>query len=357
MRLGLVGFPQSGRTALFAALAGPRSGDGAHAGRPDRAQRAVLEVADHRLERVREIYGSARAVPASVEVEDLPALAPPGSSASSADGRVLAEMRNCDALVLVIRAFENDLVPHHRAEPAPLEDIADLESELLLADLDIASRRVERIRKDLRKPTPEKDLLEAELAVLERCVEVLEAGRTVSEVELRPDEEKLLRSFQFLTRKPRVVVFNVNEGSLGEPAPALDAVPGAVRLCAALERDLAELEEADRADFMQEYRVGELSAPRVVRSAMEALETVTFFTAAEKEARAWTLRRGETALDAAGKVHSDMARGFIRAEVIPFDELDAAGSLKEARARGRVRLEGKEYVVQDGDVLFIRFSA
>ena len=352
VRLGLVGFPQSGRTTLFSALTGSAHADA----RPDLPHLAVLTVPDPRLERVQEVYASARAVPATVEIEDLPAISPPGAAHVSERGQTFAAMRLCDALVPVIRAFENDSVAYHRDALDPQRDLADVEAELLLADLDVAGRRAEHLRRDLQKPLPNKADLEAELAVLERCIAALEESRPIEEVDLKSAEEKRLRSFQFLSQKPRVVVFNVGEARARRPDPALEAVPHSTQICAALERDLAELDQGERADFMAEYQIGELSGPRLVKVAYEVLKAVTFFTAAEKEAHAWTITRGETAVVAAGKIHSDMARGFIRAEVVPFDQLDAAGSLKEAKARGQVRLEGRDYQVQDGDVLFIRFS-
>jgi len=352
VRLGLVGFPQSGRTTLFSELTGTACADG----RPDRPHIATLTVPDPRLERVRAIYASAKAVPATIEIEDLPAIPAPGTPHAPDRGQTFSVMRTCDALVLVVRAFENDLVPYHRDALDPQRDLTDLEAELLLADLDIATRRAERVRKDLHKPRPDKADLEAELAVLERCIAALEASRPIDEVDLKAADEKRLRSFQFLSQKPRVVVFNVDETAAKGPNPALDSVPNSMRICISLERDLAELDESERADFMAEYEVGELSGPRLVRLAYEVLDALTFFTAADKEAHAWTITRGETALDAAGKIHSDMARGFIRAEVVPFEHLDAAGSQKEVKTRGQIRLEGRDYVVQDGDVLFIRFS-
>ena len=352
MRLGLVGFPQTGRTTLFSALTG-RSADDQ---RPGRAHIASLAVPDARLDRLVAIYASRKRVPASIEIEDLPAISPPGRAPGPAAGQAFSDMRACDALVFVIRAFENDLVPHHRDRPDPKQDLADLEAELVLADLDVCSRRIARLEKDIHKPLPNQADLKAELAVLERCAAALEAGDRIDTLNLHGADERVTRSIQFLSARPRVVVFNVGEAAAREPDPDLAAVPGSKQICAALERDLAELDEADRGDFMAEYRLDELAGPRVVRLAYDVLHAVTFYTAAENEARAWILTRGEDAVAAAGKIHTDLASGFIRAEVVAFEHLDAAGSVREAKAQGHVRTEGRDYVVKDGDVLFILFS-
>jgi GTP-binding protein YchF len=352
MRLGLAGFSQSGKTTLFGALTGVVEATA----KPGQAHVAMLPVPDARLARLRDINKSKVIIPAQIEIEDLPAIAPPGKPPAPDQAQTFAALRECDALIEVIRAFPSDTVPYHRDVLAPQRDQADLDAEFLLADLDIAQRRLEHVRHDLTKPMPDKKALEAELPVLERCVAALEEGRPLRAEDIKSSEERILRAYHFLSLKPHLVVFNVGEGGARQADPALAAVPRSIQIAAALERDLAALDPAERPTFMAEYGMTELVGPRLVRLAYQALNAITFFTGAEKETHAWTITRGETALAAAGEIHSDLARGFIRAEVIPYDKLDAAGSYREAKARGDMRLEGKDYAVRDGDVLLIRFS-
>jgi len=271
---------------------------------------------------------------------------------------VLNAMSQCDALVQVIRAFDDDRVPYPAGGIDPARDLATLRLELILSDLAIVERRLERIQVGLKKGR-DAALLERERLLMERCQETLENGGLLSDLDLSTEERLLIRGFQFLTAKPALVVVN-----LAEHAPAeldlswADHRPNtrALALRGALEMEIAQLPEEEVAPFLEEYGIPEPGLHRMVRACYDLLGLMSFFTVGEDEVRAWTVRRGATALEAAGVIHTDLARGFIRAEVIAYDDMIACGTLAEARKRGKLRLEGKDYVVQDGDILSIRFN-
>jgi GTP-binding protein YchF len=271
-----------------------------------------------------------------------------------------AAMREADALVKVVRAFASDAVPHRRGSVEPTRDLAEIDGDLFVTDLDIIERRIETLRHDVKRPTPKQEEEKAELALLERCRAQLDQVGALDRLELSDEERKALRGYTFLTQKPAVVALNLGEGQIGEEA-ALAAVLGGRRepvlaLCADMEKELLALDPEERKPFMDDLGIAELRAPKVVEATLEAIGLIAFFTANEKELRAWLVPRGANAVEAAGRVHTDLARGFIRAEVVAANDLLALGSLKEVKAHGKLRLEGKDYIVQDGDLLQIRFS-
>jgi GTP-binding protein YchF len=354
VRLAIVGVRGSGKSTLFRAFTGAASAPAS--GPPGAAPVAMVKVPDPRLRRLREMFQPRKYTPAAVEVLDLPGLPAPGEGAAERKPDLLAAARESDGLVLVVRAFEEPSYPHPDPAADPAREAAHLAAELAFADLDMATKRIEKIRAAGRK-SGTKEQEQKEAAALERIVAALEGGGAAKDVALNAEETRLLKGFRFLTSKPWVLALSLPEG--GDPAAAA-AVPGAyqarVGLCGKVEAEIAELPEEDRATFLKEMGVERPASEVLLEGAFRALGAFCFFTVGEDEVRAWTLRSGATAVDAAGAIHSDLARGFIRAEVVGAEELLRLGSLAEARKAGRLRLEGKEYLVQDGDVLNIRFS-
>jgi ribosome-binding ATPase len=258
----------------------------------------------------------------------------------------LALIREGDALLIVLGAF---------AGGDPAADLAAFREELLFADLGVVTNRVERLEASVKKPRPDREAQLKELELVQRVQAVLEAGAPIASLGLTDEEKKPMRSFGLLTDKPQVVLVNTIQGQeIPEPLRAL--APEALAIDAKLELELAQLEPDERAAFMAEMGIGELGRDRIIRRAYDAVGIITFFTAGEPEVRGWNLERGATAVEAAGKIHTDLARGFIRAEVTAFDDLARVGSMKEAKAKNLQRLEGKDYAVKDGDIMFFRSS-
>jgi ribosome-binding ATPase YchF (GTP1/OBG family) len=321
--VGIVGLPYSGKTTLFTAL----TRSGAAGGR---SNQAVVEVPDPRLAVLARIESSKKIVPAKVRFVDVP-------GGLTAQG--IAEYRQTDALCMVVRAFGPD------ADPAG--DLATLEAEMVIADLTNIESGLEKARKRARGKGEGK----AEVEVLEKAHELLDSERPLRGAELGPDERRLLRGFAPLTLKPWIVVGNVEEG--GEVPPGL---PGAIAISASLEAEVAGMSSQEAAELLAGFGVEEPGLERVIAACYRALDLITFLTTGEDESRAWEVPRGAKAPEAAGAIHTDLERGFIRAEVVGYDALVEAGSWDTAKARGAMRVEGKDYVVQEGDVINIRFA-
>jgi len=299
-------------------------------------------------------------VQAAIELEDIAGIFSHMGPGGGDSGRAVATARETDALLMVLRAFVDPTVFHIFGSINAPRDCARMIEEMLLADLGVIEKRIESIQRDLRKcPASEREHLHAETELLERCRQAIEQGRGVRAVGINEAQEKMVRSYALLTLKPVVYVLNIGEGQIGQ-ASQLAEMRGLpqrpVVMCGKLEMELMELDQQDRPEFMKDAGLTELASEKVVRACYDALAVRTFFTYAHEEVRAWTLRAGENAVAAAGKIHTDMAEGFIRAEVVAFDELKACASMKEAKAHGKVRLEGRDYVVQDGDVITFRFG-
>ena len=340
-RVGLLGLPQSGKSTVFEVIL---QGAGVEATTASgREAVGVVQVPDARVDRLSALYSPKRTVHAQVQFVDTVSTAAQGKPSRGPD--LFASVRNCDALAAVVREFDTD-------ESAARRDLRTLEAELILNDLALAETRRERIDKELRVGKKQN---EREHALLARLEQALSAERPLRGEALDPQEEKLVRGFQLLSRKPLLVVFN--QGEAGASAPPPDGPhTETVGLKALLEREVLGLPEAERAGFRSELGLVEDGLTTVIRACYRLLGLISFFTVGEDEVRAWTLTKGERAVDAAGEIHSDLAKGFIRAEVVPWDKLLEAGSEKGARERGWQRLEGRDYVVQDGDCLTIRFN-
>lgn len=354
MKFGLVGFPGSGKTSLFRALGGQR--EKVPHGPGDERPLLSVEVPDRRLEWLRGLHQPKKYTPARVEFCDLPGI-PDKSVKGKAE--LLAAVRDCDALALVLREFGAD--PYAMGPPNAARDLDNLRVEFLLGDLAVVEGRMERLRAGAKKNRPAKEKAEdeKEMAVLEKLVPFLESQEGLTGVHLSAEEEKRIASFQFLSRKPYVVVRNVGEGDLGGERRPLRSDGGPeIVLAATVEEEVAGLPAAERAEFLSAYGISEPARDQLVHAAYRACKVHSFFTAGPDEVRAWTIPIGASAVEAAGKIHSDLARGFIRAEVVPWDALHAAGDMKHLKLSGshHTRLEGRDYVVRDGDILEIRFS-
>ncbi|MBI4462353.1 MAG: redox-regulated ATPase YchF [Acidobacteria bacterium] len=357
LRTGIIGFPQVGKTSLLRILSG------SHAGAPhDVAPHlGVACVPDPRLDELARIHRAKKVTRAQLEYLDGPALV----NEPEKDAVALAHYRQVDALAHVVRAFRDPAVPHLPGEVNPARDSVSLETELLLIDLDAATTRLEKLERELKKThTPE---LEHERSALSRCREQLAAETPLRALTWSEEELRVLRGFMFLTAKPVLHILNAGDEEARELDRAVDryalaqlvgqASVRVTAMCGKIEAELAELEEAEAAEFLASYGLKESARERVLHETLAVLNLITFFTVSERECRAWLAPRGTTALAAAGLVHSDFAERFIKAEVIPWQELVAAGGLAEARTQGKIRLEGKEAEVADGDVLYIRHGA
>ena len=352
MRVAVVGFPFSGKSSVFIALSGI-SADHLKAAEENLA---AVHIPEPRLDPLEHMFKPRKRTEATMDFIDLPGSAE-GDVEKAGLEKHLPTLRQVDALVLVVRAFESGTVPPHQGSVDPQRDLSQLRDEMLLADLTICANRVERVEKALTKATKDRDLLKHELELLRRCQDALENERPLSTLVKPGEEEKALRSFGFLTQKPVTVVVNIGEEQIGDVLPWRDAhATDTLTVCAALEAELMRMDPADRPTFMTEYGIAALARDRIVRSCFGALGMITMITAGPEEVRAWPLPKGTTAVEAAGKIHTDLARGFIKAETVAYDDLRAAGSMRDAKAAGKVRMEPKGYVVQDGDVITIKFN-
>lgn len=351
MKLSIIGLEQSGKTTVFNALTGSAKDVGTF-GKIE-AHIAMVKVPDERMDWLTNLYNPKKTVYADIEFIDIP-----GSINDSSDAKILVAARESDALVFVVRAFENDNVLHPLNSIDPLRDFEQINTGLLVADMAVAEKRIERLKVSTQKHTDKQEEEKIELAALLKIMEKLEAERPASEAVLTEAEEKQTRSFRFLTLKPHFTLLNVSEGQLASPATLeiVKKLPGCIAMSANIEMEIRRLEEKDRQSFLEDLGIKELSLHSFIRKAYETLGLISFFTVGEDEVRAWTIRRDTPAVVAAGKIHSDLERGFIRAEVFSFKDLKELGSEKEIKTAGKFRLEGKDYIVQDGDIMNIKFS-
>jgi GTP-binding protein YchF len=346
-RVGILGLPQSGKTTLFEILMQGAGSSGA----PSRDQVGVVRVPDPRIDRLSVLYQPKKTTYAQVQFVDSAAAGQASARSQARGADLFSSVRNCDCLLAVVRDFENPAVPVEGGVD-PARDLARLQSELIFNDLLIAETRIERIDKELRIG---KKQGEREHVLLTRCRSLLEAEKPLRAETFDAEEEKLLRGFQLLTRKALLVVYNQDESSSRvPPAPGPGAM--AVALRAHLEREVVGLPPEERAAFREGYGIAEDGLSLVIRSCYALLGLISFFTVGPDEVRAWTIRRGEKAVDAAGEIHSDLAKGFIRAEVIGWELLLELGGHAKARDKGVLRLEGRDYPVEDGECLEIRFN-
>lgn len=356
MNFTLFGYPKTGKTTLFNLLTGARVEVKSY----DNGKRApnmrTCAVPDPRLDRVAALYPEKEKKPAVVDYLDLAGMA----YGEVKDEAYLSHLRKAAGLAHVARGFRDVQIPHPRGKVDPREDILAMEEELILADLLSVESRLEKLQKELtRMKSPEG---EQEKELLERLRAGLESGQAVRELPLSVHENKLMRSFAFLSQKPLFHLINVDEGdiSLIEKPDEIYSTERAKTLvlafCGKIEMEILELEEKERQTFLEEYGLRELSAPKFLRASYPLLDVITFFTIGKEEVKAWTIAQNSPAVEAAAAIHSDIAKGFIRAEVIPWQQLLEQGSFQEAKDQAKIRLEGKDYAVQDGDVIYFRFA-
>jgi ribosome-binding ATPase len=356
MEFGILGLELSGKSTLFSLLTGSEL---AHGHGKAGAHVGVAQVRDHRLDKLTALFNPKKHTPATVRFVDVPGITRGGAQALN-----IPELRTMDGLAAVVRAFPSESVPHPEGELDPARDLELLETELLLSDLGVVANRLERLDKEiLKRKSPDQ---EAERAALLRCRAALDEGKPLRELDLDVDERKRLKGFTLLSAKPLLVVLNVGEEDARDLAGALVRAglerfasrPGVAAsvVSAPIEQEISRLGAEDQAAFLADLGLPDRALDRLLHSAYELLGLISFLTVGEDECRAWSITAGTIAARAAGEIHSDIERGFIRAEVVPWQELLEAGSTAACRTRGTLRLEGKDYVVADGDVINFRFN-
>ncbi|MCY4189092.1 MAG: redox-regulated ATPase YchF [Bryobacterales bacterium] len=355
MRTAIIGLPQVGKTSLFKILTGSVSESRVGA---TKVQLGVAKVPDERLAALARVFEPRKVTPATVEYADMPGL----SREALREPSYIGSLRTVDAFAHVLRLFEDDTVMHVEGSPDPVRDWANIDLELVLNDLQVVENRLERLSKDIKRRPDVKLATEHELLL--QCRSWLEQERPLREMSLDPEQAKLLKGFQFLSEKPMLLVLNIGEERAGQMQSLQagyekDLISGRKNLaisavCGSVESELVDLDEGERKDYLESYGLAESGIERLVAATYDLLGLMSFLTAGESECRAWTIRRGSSAVSAAGAVHTDFAKRFIRAETIQWDVLVSHGGYAKAKQSGELRLEGKDYIVQDGDVLVFR---
>ena len=365
-KLVIIGLPASGKSTVFNALSRSTAETGSFGG-DDEPNLATVKVPDERLDRLTEMFKPQRKVPADVQYLDVRGI-DKGISEQGMSGQLLGHLSQGDALVLVVRAFEDEAIPHPEGSVDPARDIETMNLELAFSDLAVVDKRLQRVIQQLPKMKgAEREAYEREQALMERLKATLEAETPLREIvdELEEDDRKTLRGFGLLTIKPMLILVNLGESQLGDIGDKLIAelrarfaTPGVAvdGLAGKIEMEIGQLEPDDAAIFLDDLGIEESSRDRIIRVSFDLLGLMPFLTAGPDECRAWTIRKGTTAVDAAGVIHSDIQRGFIRAEVVSYQDLIDAGSMAESKKRGTFRREGKTYIVDDGDVINFLFN-
>jgi GTP-binding protein YchF len=355
MKVALIGLLQSGKSTILSSLSGkaiPAIGSAS-------IEEAIVPVPDERFDWLAEYSKPKKTTHATIDCLDLPGFNFTDEHGRAAARRIIGQIRTVELLVLVVRAFDDPTVPPYRNTVDPARDLAELQTELLLADLELVTTRIEKLEKQVHKPTKTQARDKAELALQKKLAEAIESEKPISSAIETHTEREMIKSLGFLTLRPIVVAINVSEDQLGEKFDFTDSLGDSVpviTICVKLEHELAQLDAESRAEFMTDLGIAESAASKFIQSCYSALGLISFLTIGSDELRAWPITKGTVALDAAGKVHTDIKRGFIRAETFGYDELHELGSEKALKAAGKIRLEGKEYVVQDGDIINFRFN-
>jgi len=361
LQIGLVGLPLVGKTTFFNLLTGADAETAGYMGATNEVHTGNATVPDERVDFLTKFYRPRRTIHAQIQFKDIPGVQKEAPGAGLG-GKFLDEVRGSEVLVHVVRAFSDSDVPHPAGSIDPLRDIDDFNTELILADLELIEKRMERVKKAKKKVARQ---CAAEMEILARFQEALENERPVSTVKLSDTERQIIAGHSFLTEKPVILAVNLDEEQLAagvyEGSEKVREYAGkkgfpVIEICAKIEMEISRLPREDRAEFLADMGLKESGIARLARAAYDYLELISFFTVGEDEVKAWTIRKGTNAKKAAGKIHSDMERGFIRAEVFHFSDLYELGSVAKVRERGKFRLEGKDYIVQDGDIINFRFN-
>lgn len=361
MKIGIIGLPNSGKTTIFNALTRAKVETAAYSAGRMEVNSAVVQVPDPRVDTLAVMYHPKKITYAQVQYTDIAGLAKGLGESGGLAGPLLNEIGNNDALLHVVRSFENDNVLHPEGDIDPGRDIELVETELILNDLLLVTGRLERIEERIGKGGSPKEmqLLKQEQILLERILATLEQEQPLRELAFSPEEEKSIRGYAFLSQKPLLILLNIDDDT--DETIAGEFEQNGINISVAalrgeLEMELAQMEPEEAEEFLADFGIKEPGLSRIIRRSFDLLKVQSFFTVGDDEVRAWTVPIDATALDCADTVHSDLARGFIRAEVIAYDDLIAAGSMAEARKQATLRLEGKEYDVQDGEIVHIRFN-
>ena len=355
MKIALIGLLQSGKSTIVSSLTGkaiPPAGS-------TKIEEVIVPVQDERLDWLTDYYKPKKTVHATIDCLDLPGLSFTDEHSRSAAKRFINKIRTVDLVVIVVRAFQEPAIPHYLNNVDPGRDLAQLQTELLLSDLELVSTRIDKLEKQIHKPTKTQANDKPELSLQKKLQQAIESEKPISTAVETETERAMIKSLGFLTLKPMVVAVNTGEDQLDEKFDFADllgeSVP-VIGLSAKLEHELAQLDPESRSEFMADLGIAESAAGRFVRSCYYALGLISFLTVGSDEVRAWPINQGTIALDAAGKVHSDIKRGFIKAETFTYDGLKELDSEKALKAAGKIRLEGKEYIVQDGDIIDFKFN-
>jgi GTP-binding protein YchF len=361
MKIGIIGLPQSGKTTIFNALTESQAKTGDYAVVKD-PNRAVVKVPDQRLDVLAEMFKPEKLIPAEVEYIDVAGLTRGASDDKKSEAAYIAAIRQVDELLQVVRSFESETVFHPEGSVDPRRDIQTVNTELILADLVVADKSASKLEHQAKVAKTDETVSQFE--ILRRCKEALEEETFTADLEFSEEELKFLAGFGLLTQKPMLYLLNIGEGEIKSPRysrgdfanllkPARNSF---IPLCGELEMEISQLEESDRAPFMEDYGLEKLATEEVIQGSYSLLGLTSFFTYAGPEVRAWTVKEGTSAVKAAGQIHSDMERGFIKAEVIPFQTLRELGSIQKAKEKGALELHGKDYLIKDGDVVMFRFN-
>lgn len=359
MKIAIIGLANSGKTTVFNALTRGTAETAAYTSGQLEPNLATVKVPDARLAVLARMFNPKKVTPADVQYVDVGGLSSGARQSGGLPPALLNYISGADALLHVVRAFEDETVPHPEGSVDPARDVASVDLELIFSDLGIIERRLGRLNAEIGKlPAKDRELRIAERDLLLRLQGALEAERPIRDVDLSDEEERLLRGYQFLSAKPLLLVLNIGEDQITNPPNF--AYPhrrsDVVALCGKVEAELAQLDDEDARAFMEDLGISVAARDRVITASYQLLGLISFLTAGPDEVRAWTIRRGTPAVEAAGVIHTDIQRGFIRAEVVAYDDLVRAGGMNEAKRAGLVRLEGKQYVVKDGDVCHFLFN-
>ncbi len=361
MKFGIIGLPQSGKSTIFNALSGAHAAVGDYS-TAKAANFAIVKIPDPRIDRLVEIFQPRKITHAEVEYIDIAGLTRDASSERKKEAAYIHSIRMADALLQVVRCFDNPDVPHPDGSVDPKRDIAEVDSELLLADMMVVENRLSKLERQMKVAAKDRD--KAEVGLLKKLQESLESEKPLRELDLTAGEIKQIGTFGFLTLKPMLYILNLGENQLSDRHIWEDDFAylieltgsGIASICGSLQMDIAGLAEAERADFMRELGIESAASDVIINKSFGLLGMIVFLTGGEEEVHSWPIRRGTNAHSAAGEIHSDIQRGFIKAEVAGYDDLDKLGSWSKARDVGKLHLHGKDYIVQDGDVILFRFN-